>query len=124
MKSIHTDEQDVPVSVVAHSGMTMGDAPCWEPLAQINTALLPEFMYMGFYDAEHHIRIHAYKHIDTRRYLHVDNLGGLWCYNHAPSKIAELETPPGERTAHFTRAPQDTIARVLEKPYSDPEDVA
>ena len=116
------------VSVLGHGGLTVGDAPCWGPLARVNTKLLDQFMYMGFYDAQRQLRIHAYKHIDTHRYLYIDTHGGLWDYKNAfsSSKVAELETPLRERTRpHFVRAQKNTVQRVC-RPSSvqGPEDAA
>jgi hypothetical protein len=55
--------------------------PVWEPIE----ALLPDeltecFMSMYQSTTEEGLIIHAYKHIDTRRYQLIDQHGGTWRY--------------------------------------------
>jgi hypothetical protein len=53
-----------------------GDRPNWEPLeALVGTALADEFMWMFQVDLADGTAVHAYKHIWTRRYLHVGEDG-------------------------------------------------
>jgi len=70
--------------------------PVWTPLENVarlarRTPELPsfheaEFMYMG---AVHHDRkrltIHLYKHVDTRKYLNLDDAGHAYAYRYVES---------------------------------------
>ena len=69
----------------------IADAPVWGPLEAVarlarTCADLPsfhegEFMYMAaVYDDHRGVAIHLYKHIDTRRYLNLDDEGNAYRY--------------------------------------------
>ncbi len=48
------------------------DHPNWEPLlARVGEPLVAEFMWMSDIDLADGVVVHAYKHILTRRYLHL-----------------------------------------------------
>jgi hypothetical protein len=52
----------------------VADVPVWEPLERaVGTRLMSTFMWMYEIRTTAGGRIHAYKHIDTRRYLHLDD---------------------------------------------------
>jgi hypothetical protein len=52
------------------------DEPDWEPLrAVLSLSLCDWFMWMHESRSPGGLAIHAYKHIDTRRYLHLDEFG-------------------------------------------------
>lgn len=72
------------------------DEPIWGPLEALSTLVrqrreLPhfhpgEFMYMaGVGDARRRRIIHLYKHIDTRRYLNLDDGGHAYVYIDSPT---------------------------------------
>ncbi len=66
-----------------YSGTTVGGAlPVWEPLIAIVKALTGSFMWMYEVELDDGRVIHAYKHHDTRRYLHLDTQSNLWVYQH------------------------------------------
>lgn len=53
------------------------DEPCWEPLiGVVGEELTGTFMWMHEEVLTGGLRLHAYKHIDTRRYLYLDEGGG------------------------------------------------
>jgi hypothetical protein len=55
--------------------------PVWEPLVQLLPLELVEcFMSMYQSVTREGLTIHAYKHIDTRRYLFLDEDGDAWRY--------------------------------------------
>jgi hypothetical protein len=67
------------------------DAPHWGPLEAVarlsrSTDALPsieeaDFMYMAYVESRRRrLRIHLYKHIDTRRYLNLDDAGHAYQY--------------------------------------------
>jgi hypothetical protein len=56
--------------------MIVADEPVWEPLGRaVGERLMSTFMWMYEIRTTDGGRIHAYKHIDTRRYLHLDDEG-------------------------------------------------
>jgi hypothetical protein len=56
--------------------MGQGDRPSWEPLeAMVGAELAGEFMWMFQVDLADGTAVHAYKHIFTRRYLHLGEDG-------------------------------------------------
>lgn len=68
-----------------------GGEPVWQPLEQVakvvrQSSELPhfhhgEFMYMAaVVNKRLRVRIHLYKHIDTRRYLNLDDGGHAYAY--------------------------------------------
>ena len=70
-------------------------APYWTPLEGV----LPRedctnYMWMGEIELESGLHIHAYKHCDTRRYLHIGEDGSSWVYDplgYAPAIITPAE---------------------------------
>ena len=53
--------------------MLQCDEPDWLPLALVaGIDLLEDFMWMHEVRLSDGRRLHSYKHIDTRRYLHLD----------------------------------------------------
>jgi len=49
-----------------------GESPCWAPLLKVAPELVDHFMWMFELELEDGSRVHAFKHISTRRYLHLD----------------------------------------------------
>jgi hypothetical protein len=57
------------------------EAPDWRPLARaVGVNFLGAFMWMFEVTTPAGQRIHAYKHIDTRRYLHLGCCGEAFLY--------------------------------------------
>ena len=86
----------------------------WEPLEAIarlsrdSPGLRPihegEFMYMGAVrDERKRVAIHLYKHIDTRRYLNVDDDGHAYAYRGPASD--ELDRSSGGRYQRYRALP-------------------
>lgn len=48
-------------------------APIWEPLFELAPEHVGEFMWMHEVELADGNRLHAYKHFETRRYLHLDH---------------------------------------------------
>lgn len=64
--------------------MTATDTPNWEPLERLLGAeLTPLFMWMGSHTHRTGAVLHAYKHLETRRTLHLD--AQLRAYVYGPS---------------------------------------
>jgi hypothetical protein len=64
--------------------MGQGDRPNWEPLeAMLGEELAGEFMWMFQVDLADGTAVHAYKHILTRRYLHLGEQGQTFAYTYS-----------------------------------------
>jgi hypothetical protein len=58
-----------------------GHDPEWGPLlATVGEALVGDFMWMHEVELENGTEVQAYKHIDTRRYVHLDAAGRAYAY--------------------------------------------
>ena len=72
--------------------MGQGDRPNWEPLlALVGEQLAGEFMWMFQVDLADGTAVHAYKHITTRRYLHLGEDGRTLAFT--PSHRYRLVDP-------------------------------
>lgn len=61
--------------------MLDSESPEWGPLlALVGEQLVETFMWMFEVELETGTRLHAYKHIWTRRYLHLDGSGRAYYY--------------------------------------------
>ena len=67
--------------------------PVWEPLFELAPEHIGEFMWMHEVELEDGARIHAYKHHETRRYLHLDHGGRAFVFIWDESRPAEEEDP-------------------------------
>ncbi|MGN6201664.1 MAG: hypothetical protein ACTHNY_04595 [Solirubrobacterales bacterium] len=56
------------------------DHPVWEPLENLAFEHAGEFMWMHEVELEDGTRLHAYKHWETRRYLHLDHGGRAFVF--------------------------------------------
>jgi|SRR4051794_23543879 hypothetical protein len=54
--------------------------PVWEPLIELVSERVGEFMWMHEVELEDGTRLHAYKHWETRRYLHLDHGGRAFVF--------------------------------------------
>jgi hypothetical protein len=60
---------------------TQGDTPDWKPLLDaVGEELTGDFMWMFEVELTDGTRLQAYKHIDTRRYVHLDPEGAAFVY--------------------------------------------
>ena len=61
--------------------MGQGERPNWQPLeAMVGDVLAGEFMWMFQVDLADGTAVHAYKHICTRRYLHLAEDGRTFAF--------------------------------------------
>lgn len=60
--------------------MTQYEKPVWEPLLYLLRAYVDDFMWMHEVELEGGIRLHAYKHWETRRYLHLSEDSRAFVY--------------------------------------------
>ena len=56
------------------------DKPEWGPLLELAPDHVDDFMWMFEVELESGLRLHAYKHIETRKYLHLDKEGRAFAY--------------------------------------------
>ncbi len=62
--------------------MLQGETPNWLPLALVaGIDLVEDFMWMFEVRLSDDRRLHAYKHRDTRRYLHLDDEANAFFYD-------------------------------------------
>lgn len=54
--------------------------PVWEPLIELAPEHLGDFMWMHEIELDDGARLHAYKHRETRRYLHLDHGGRAFVF--------------------------------------------
>ena len=61
--------------------MTQCEHPIWEPLvAAVGERCAGDFMWMFEVELATGMRLQAYKHVDTRRYLHLGPDGEAFCF--------------------------------------------
>jgi hypothetical protein len=63
-----------------HGRIVQVEDPSWEPLAELAPDHLDDFMWMFEAELDSGLRLHAYKHWWTRRYLHLDCEGRAFAY--------------------------------------------
>ncbi|HET7443589.1 MAG TPA: hypothetical protein VFJ57_02920 [Solirubrobacterales bacterium] len=56
------------------------DRPEWGPLIELAPEYVDGFMWMFEVELENGVSLHAYKHWETRRYLHLDESGRAFVY--------------------------------------------
>jgi hypothetical protein len=56
------------------------DEPEWGPLLELAPDHIDEFMWMAEVELESGLRLHIYKHIETRKSLHLDKEGRAFVY--------------------------------------------
>ena len=56
------------------------DEPEWGPLLELAPDHIDEFMWMSEVELESGLRLHIYKHIETRKSLHLDKEGRAFVY--------------------------------------------
>ncbi len=64
------------------NGRTTGnfEHPDWGPLIELAPEHVDDFMWMFEVELENGVKLHAYKHWETRRYLHLDHSGRAFVY--------------------------------------------
>lgn len=73
------------------------DAPYWTPLESVlSREQCGYYMWMGEILLENGLRIHAYKHYNTRRYLHIGVDGSSWLYDYG-NRYTLATVPPEDQ---------------------------
>jgi len=91
------------------------DEPEWGPLLELAAEHVDEFMWMFEVELESGLRLHAYKHIETRRYLHLDKEGRAFVYIW-PDEIKDEDEPGSYREVD----PKRLLDLVLERRQPSP----
>jgi hypothetical protein len=65
---------------VVRGSSTGNYEPDWEPLLELAEDHIDDFMWMFEVELESGLRLHAYKHVETRKYLHLDKEGRAFVY--------------------------------------------
>ena len=81
--------------------------PEWEPLLELAPDHIDDFMWMFEVELESGLRLHAYKHVETRKYLHLDKEGRAFVYLWSDQEVPEED--PGYREVD----PQCMLKEVL-----------
>jgi hypothetical protein len=68
------------------------ESPVWEPLAVLAPEHIGDFMWMHEVELEDGNRVHAYKHYETRRYLHLDHGGRAFVFVWNENREAEEDS--------------------------------
>ena len=98
------------------------DEPEWQPLLDFAPGHVDDFMWMFAVELEDGLRLDAYKHCWTRRYLHLTSKGRVFVYAEPhhyreanPIWLLQLVLPSGEDLVHChqlaERARQDSNLR-------------
>lgn len=70
--------------------MTQGERPNWKPLVNaVGERVAGDFMWMFEVELRDGRSLQAYKHIDTRGYVHLTAEGQAYCYEH-PSRYVRI----------------------------------
>jgi hypothetical protein len=84
--------------------------PIWEPLIRLAREHVDDFMWMHEIELEDGTRLHAYKHWETRRYLHLDHGSRAFVFVWHESRDVEVPSEYEEVD------PQWLLELVLAKP--------
>ena len=72
--------------------MSRLERPDWDPVIDfVGLELVRWFMWMGQIELVDDTRVHAYKHVTTRRYLHIGEDQRLFAYR-SPNAYLEIES--------------------------------
>lgn len=85
------------------------DSPVWEPLLELAPDDIDDFMWMFEVELESGLRLHAYKHRETRKYLHLDKEGRAFAY--IPAKVYRDDEPASYREVDPSRILREVLRR-------------
>jgi hypothetical protein len=84
----------MPAARTLHGTLRQYEQPLWQPLLDLVGAELAEwFMWMHEIELADESAVHAYKHVATRRYLHLTEDGRAFIYR---SEAKYVEITPRE----------------------------
>ncbi len=85
------------------------DSPNWDPLLELAPDHIDDFMWMFEVQLESGLRLHAYKHWETRKYLHLDTEGRAFAY--IPPRSYKEDKPASYREVDPTRILREVLRR-------------
>jgi hypothetical protein len=96
------------------------DTPEWEPLLNLAPNEVTNFMWMHEIELEDGTRLHAYKHCETRRYLHLDHGGRAFVSveSHDLSGASVYEEARPRWALDFALAKPDESAKIFRQNLS------
>jgi hypothetical protein len=81
--------------------MSRVERPDWDPLIDlVGLELVRWFMWMGQVELVDDTRVHAYKHVATRRYFHIGEDGRLFAFG-SPDRYTEIDAAEAIDEAFF-----------------------
>ena len=86
------------------------DSPEWGPLLELAPDHIDEFMWMSEIELESGLRLHIYKHIETRKNLHLDKEGRAFVFLW-PEKIRDGDEPGSYREVDPRHMLQEVLRR-------------
>ena len=86
------------------------DKPEWGPLLELAAEHIDDFMWMFEVELESGLHLHAYKHIETRKYLHLDKEGRAFVYIW-PDDIDDDDEPGSYREVDTQRILREVLRR-------------
>jgi hypothetical protein len=89
------------------------DKPEWGPLLELAPDHIDDFMWMFEVELESGLRLNAYKHIETRKYLHLDKEGRAFAYIW-PDDIRDVDEPGSYREVDPQRVLMEVLRRRVE----------
>src|SRR4051794_22598386 len=91
----------MPQSRTLRGRMSRVERPDWDPLIDfVGLELVRWFMWMGQVELVDDTRVHAYKHVTTRRYFHIGEDGRLFAYG-SPDRFTEIGAQEAVDEAFF-----------------------
>jgi hypothetical protein len=96
--------------VVRGNSTPQYDKPEWGPLLELAPAHIDDFMWMFEVELESGLRLHAYKHIETRKYLHLDQEGRAFVYLWS-EEISDKDEPGSYREVDPQRILREVLRR-------------
>jgi len=79
-------------------------------LLELAPGHIDDFMWMFEVELESGLRLHAYKHIETRKYLHLDKEGRAFVYLW-PEEIIDTDEPGSYREVDPQRILREVLRR-------------
>lgn len=86
------------------------DKPEWGPLLELAPDHIDDFMWMSEIELESGLRLHIYKHIETRKTLHLDKEGRAFVFLWS-EKIRDEDEPGSYREVDPRRMLKEVLRR-------------
>lgn len=94
-------------------------APEWEPLRNLAPDHADDFMWMHEVQLEDGTRLHAYRHYETRRYLHLDHSGSAFAFVGGEDGDPRYEEVDSQRLLDLALGRPDERATIFRQNLSE-----